>query len=62
MPRIAVSGGAGEINLETGLRNPEPWDDAAKRELIARGYALLDDALREREAASLPAGRPCRDS
>ena len=51
VPRLAVAGGAGEINLETGLRNPEPWDDAAKRELIARGYALLDDALREPEAA-----------
>ncbi|HKI91965.1 MAG TPA: patatin-like phospholipase family protein [Gaiellaceae bacterium] len=51
VPRIAVAGGADEINLETSLRNPEPWDEAAKRELIARGYALLDAALREPAAA-----------
>jgi len=51
VPRIAVSGGAGELNLETGLRNPKPWDEAAKRELIARGYALLDEQLAERAVA-----------
>ena len=51
VPRIAVSGGAGEISLETGLRNPKPWDEDAKRQLIARGYALLDERLRERAVA-----------
>jgi predicted acylesterase/phospholipase RssA len=51
VPRISVSGGAGELNLETGLRNPKPWDESAKRELIARGYALLDEQLRERAVA-----------
>jgi predicted acylesterase/phospholipase RssA len=51
VPRIAVSGGAGEISLETGLRNPKPWDEAAKRQLIARGYALLDAQLGERAVA-----------
>jgi len=51
VPRIAVSGGAGELNLETGLRKPRPWDEAAKRELIARGYALLDERLAERAVA-----------
>jgi hypothetical protein len=51
VPRIAVGGGAGEISLETGLRNPKPWDEAAKRQLIARGYALLDERLGERAVA-----------
>ncbi len=51
VPRIAVSGSAVEISLETGLRRPHPWDVDAKRELIARGYALLDDELRERRVA-----------
>jgi len=51
IPRVAVSGGAGELSLETGLRNPKPWTVDAKRELIARGYALLDDELRERAVA-----------
>jgi len=45
IPRIAVQGSAGEITLETGLRRPQPWPEAEKRELIARGYALLDDVL-----------------
>lgn len=51
VPRIAVTGGAGELNLETGLRNPKPWDGAEKRELIARGYSLLDEQLAERAVA-----------
>jgi len=45
IPRIAVQGTAGEITLETGLRRPQPWPEAEKRELIARGYTLLDDVL-----------------
>ena len=51
VPRIAVSGGAGEISLETGLRHPKPWDEDSKRKLIARGYALLDERLGERAVA-----------
>jgi len=51
IPRVAVSGGAGELSLETGLRHPKPWTVEAKRELIARGYALLDDELGERAVA-----------
>ena len=51
IPRIAVSGSAGEISLEAGLRNPKPWADEAKLELIARGYRMLDDELRERAVA-----------
>jgi predicted acylesterase/phospholipase RssA len=51
IPRIAVQGSAGEISLETGLRRAQPWQEEEKRELIARGYALLDEVLAERDAA-----------
>jgi predicted acylesterase/phospholipase RssA len=51
VPRIAVAAGPGGVSLEAGLRNPKPWSDDAKRELIARGYALLDAELRERAVA-----------
>jgi len=51
VPRIAVSGSAGEVSLEAGLRNPQPWSDEAKVELIARGYRMLDEELRERAVA-----------
>jgi predicted acylesterase/phospholipase RssA len=51
IPRIAVQGTAGEITLETGLRHPQPWPEAEKRELIARGYALLDEVLADRAVA-----------
>ena len=42
---------AGEVSLETGLRNPKPWSIEEKRALIDRGYALLDDVLEQRDAA-----------
>ena len=51
VPRISVVGGAGELSLEAGLRSQSPWDEGAKRELIARGYALLDDCFAGRAAA-----------
>jgi predicted acylesterase/phospholipase RssA len=51
IPRIAVQSSAGEVSLETGLRNPQPWTEEAKRSLIARGYALLDTVLVERQVA-----------
>jgi hypothetical protein len=51
VPRIAVSAGPGAVSLEAGLRNPKPWSDEAKHELIARGYELLDAELRERAVA-----------
>jgi hypothetical protein len=51
IPRIAVQSSAGEVSLETGLRNPKPWSDDEKRLLIARGYSLLDDVLAERRVA-----------
>ena len=47
IPRIAVQGTAGEISLETGLRKPQPWGEDEKRQLIARGYELLDTVLVE---------------
>ena len=52
IPRIAVQSTAGEVSLETGLRNPQPWTEEAKRSLITRGYELLDELLVE-EAARL---------
>jgi len=48
VPRIAAQGTAGEISLETGLRRPQPWSDEQKHELIARGYAMLDEVLADR--------------
>jgi predicted acylesterase/phospholipase RssA len=51
IPRIAVQSSAGEVSLETGLRNPKPWSEDEKRLLIARGYDLLDDVLAERRVA-----------
>jgi predicted acylesterase/phospholipase RssA len=51
IPRIAVQSTAGEVSLETGLRNPQPWTEEAKRSLIRRGYELLDDLLVEEAVA-----------
>ena len=51
IPRIAVQSSAGEISLETGLRNPQPWTEEAKRSLIRRGYELLDELLVEEAVA-----------
>jgi hypothetical protein len=51
IPRIAVQSSAGEVSLETGLRNPQPWTEAEKRLLISRGYSLLDDVLAEQRVA-----------
>jgi predicted acylesterase/phospholipase RssA len=51
IPRIAVQSTAGEVSLETGLRNPQPWTEEAKRSLIRRGYELLDELLVEEAVA-----------
>jgi predicted acylesterase/phospholipase RssA len=51
IPRIAVQSSAGEVSLETGLRNPQPWTEEAKRALIRRGYELLDELLVEEAVA-----------
>jgi predicted acylesterase/phospholipase RssA len=45
VPRITVSGTAGDVSLETGVRNPKPWTLEAKRKLIMRGWELLDAEL-----------------
>jgi predicted acylesterase/phospholipase RssA len=51
VPRIAVQSTAGEVSLEAGLLRPKPWPEDAKRALIARGYALLDEVLERRAVA-----------
>jgi len=51
IPRIAVQSTAGEVSLETGLRNPDPWTEDDKRRLIAKGYQLLDELLVEQAVA-----------
>lgn len=51
IPRITVSGSAGEINFGAGFRKQKPWTDELKRELIRRGYELTSAALAEHGAA-----------
>lgn len=51
IPRIAVQSTAGEVSLETGMRNPQPWTEDAKRALIRKGYDLLDELLVEEAVA-----------
>lgn len=46
IPCVTVSGTAGAESLEYGLRRARPWTEAAKRALLARGYALGAEALR----------------
>jgi predicted acylesterase/phospholipase RssA len=48
VPRITVRASVAEVSLEPGFRHQRPWDDAAKRALIRRGYELTS---RELEAA-----------
>lgn len=48
VPRITVTGSAGERSLDPGFRKPRPWTDEAKRALIEAGYRLTDDELRAR--------------
>jgi predicted acylesterase/phospholipase RssA len=45
VPRITVHASVGEVSLDPGFRSQEPWTEEAKRELIARGYALTDREL-----------------
>jgi predicted acylesterase/phospholipase RssA len=51
IPRIAVQSAAGEVSLETGLRNARPWTVEDKQALIQRGYDLLDELLVEQAVA-----------
>jgi predicted acylesterase/phospholipase RssA len=46
VPRLTVSGTAGELSLEPGFRKPKAWTEDTKRLLIERGYRLTDDRLR----------------
>jgi predicted acylesterase/phospholipase RssA len=56
IPRIAVQSSAGEVSLEAGLRKPQPWTEEVKRDLIRRGWDLLDELLTE-PAARRPDAR-----
>ena len=47
IPRITVVGDANGASLEPGFRNPKPWTEETKRELIERGREAADRALRE---------------
>jgi predicted acylesterase/phospholipase RssA len=47
VPRITVVGAANGLNLDPGFRNPKPWTEEAKRELIELGRQATDAALRE---------------
>jgi predicted acylesterase/phospholipase RssA len=47
VPRITVVGTPNGLSLEPGFRNPKPWTEETKRELIALGWNAADAALRE---------------
>jgi predicted acylesterase/phospholipase RssA len=51
VPRVTVHASVGEVSLDPGFRNQEPWTEEAKRALIARGYELTDRELAPREEA-----------
>jgi hypothetical protein len=42
VPRITVSGTAGELSLEAGRRNGNAWPQADKQALLELGYELTD--------------------
>ena len=45
VPRITVRASPQGVSLEPQSRTPVQWSDADKRELIARGWTLTDEAL-----------------
>ena len=47
VPRITVVGAADGLNLDPGFRNPKPWTEETKRQLIASGWKSADEALRD---------------
>lgn len=47
VPRITVVGSPNGLNLDPGFRNPKPWTEEAKRELIELGWSAADAALAE---------------
>ena len=46
VPRITVVGATDGPSLDPGFRNPKPWTEDAKRELIRIGWDSADEALR----------------
>jgi predicted acylesterase/phospholipase RssA len=51
IPRITVVGESNGVSLEPGFRNPKPWTEETKRELIERGREAANQALREHDFA-----------
>jgi predicted acylesterase/phospholipase RssA len=47
VPRITVVGTPNGLSLDPGFRNPKPWTEETKRELIALGWKAADAALHE---------------
>lgn len=47
VPTLIVRGTAGDSALDPTFRGDTPWPETAKRELIERGYALTDEALKD---------------
>lgn len=45
IPRITVRASAENVSLDLPLRTTPPWTEAAKRELIRRGYEVTDREL-----------------
>jgi predicted acylesterase/phospholipase RssA len=45
VPRITAVGSPSGLDLDPGFRNPKPWSEETKRELIALGRRAADDAL-----------------
>ena len=45
VPTLIVRGTAGDDSLDPTFRSEVPWPSELKRALVARGYALADDAL-----------------
>ena len=47
VPTVIVRGTGGEETLDPTFRGDSPWPEERKRALIAHGYALTDEALRQ---------------
>jgi hypothetical protein len=45
VPTLIVRATPGEDSLDPTFRADEPWPEARKRALVARGYRLTDEAL-----------------
>jgi predicted acylesterase/phospholipase RssA len=49
VPTLIVRATAGDSALDPTFRGETPWPEAVERELIDRGYALTDEALKDSE-------------